>query len=299
MTPFTETIDLPDTSRPAPVKAYGYWQSVWSKLRYDYVTLLCIAIIVLIVAAAIFAPYLAPMDPNKSSIANRLRPMGYRNFLLGTDEQGRDMLSRILFGGRMSLIMGIVPVFLATVIGGSLGIAAGYFGGRVNMVIMRTMDIFFAFPSILLAVAIAGTLGGGLYNQLMSLTVVFIPPLCRLAETASSQIRSMDFVDAARASGAGAGSILYHHVVINVISPVLVYASMLVSASIILAAGLSFLGLGVSPPTADWGLMLSTLRQSIYVQPLVCAIPGLAILVTSVAFNLVSDGLREAMDVKA
>lgn len=100
------------------------------------------------------------MDPNKSSIANRLRPMGYRNFLLGTDEQGRDMLSRILFGGRMSLIMGIVPVFLATVIGGSLGIAAGYFGGRVNMVIMRTMDIFFAFPSILLAVAIAGTLGG-------------------------------------------------------------------------------------------------------------------------------------------
>jgi peptide/nickel transport system permease protein len=293
----TNTIDLPDTSMPAQAEVHGYWQSVWKKLRYDYVTLFCIAIIVLIVAAAVFAPYLAPMDPNKSSIANRLRPVGYRNFTLGTDEQGRDILSRILFGGRTSLIMGIVPVFLATLIGGSLGIAAGYFGGRVNMLIMRVMDIFFAFPSILLAVAIAGTLGGGMYNQLMSLTVVFIPPLCRLAETASSQIRSMDFVDAARASGAGA--ILYHHVVINVISPVLVYASMLVSASIILAAGLSFLGLGVSPPTADWGLMLSTLRQSIYVQPLVCAIPGIAILITSVAFNLVSDGLREAMDIKA
>ncbi|MEH2549194.1 peptide/nickel transport system permease protein [Bradyrhizobium sp. AZCC 2262] len=291
--------DIANTKAPAEVKIRSYWQNVWHRLRYDYVTLFCIAVIVLIVAATVLAPYLAPMDPNKSSIANRLKPMGYRNFLLGTDEQGRDMLSRILFGGRVSLVMGIVPVFLATVIGGSLGVIAGYFGGWVNMVIMRTIDIFFAFPSILLAVAIAGSLGAGMYNQLVSLTIVFIPPLCRVAETASSQIRSMDFVDAARASGAWSGSILNNHVVINVISPVLVYASTLVSASIILAAGLSFLGLGVSPPTPDWGLMLSTLRQSIYVQPFVCAIPGLAILVTSVALNLVSDGLREAMDLKS
>jgi peptide/nickel transport system permease protein len=128
---------------------------------------------------------------------------------------------------------------------------------------------------------------------------VLVPPICRVAETATSQVRNMDFVDAARASGASTISIIFSHVIVNVMSPVLVYASTLVSAAILLASGLSFLGLGVQPPTADWGLMLSTLLQSIYVQPIVCAIPGLAILVTSIAFNLVSDGLRQAMDVKA
>jgi peptide/nickel transport system permease protein len=164
---------------------------------------------------------------------------------------------------------------------------------------MRTMDVFFAFPSVLLAVAISGSLGGGITNQLLTLTVVLIPPLCRVAETATSQVRTMDFVDAARSTGASTLSILFTHVLINVMSPVLVYASTLVSVSIILASGLSFLGLGVSPPTADWGLMLSTLRESIYVQPLVSAIPGVAILITSIAFNLLSDGLRQAMDVRA
>jgi peptide/nickel transport system permease protein len=152
---------------------------------------------------------------------------------------------------------------------------------------------------VLLAVAISGSLGGGIQNQLITLTVVLIPPLCRVAETATSQVRSMDFVDAARASGASTYSILTRHVLVNILSPVLVYASTLISAAILLASGLSFLGLGVSPPTADWGLMLSTLRQSIYVNPIVCAIPGVAILITSIAFNLVSDGLRQAMDVKS
>ena len=280
-------------------KVRSYWGNVWNRLRYDPVTLFCLALILLIMLSAVFAPWLAPMDPEKSSMANRLRPIGHAKYLLGSDEQGRDMLSRMFWGGRVSLMMGILPVFFATLIGGAFGVVAGYYGGKVNMVIMRTMDVFFAFPSVLLAVAIAGSLGGGIGNQMLTLTVVLIPPLCRVAETATSQIRSMDFVDAARASGASALSIISSHVLINVLSPVLVYASTLVSVSIILASGLSFLGLGVSPPTADWGLMLSTLRQSIYVQPLVAAIPGVAILVTSIAFNLVSDGLRQAMDVKS
>ncbi|MGI4764364.1 MAG: ABC transporter permease [Janthinobacterium lividum] len=285
---------------PASVVAVrSYWGSVWQRLRYDYVTLFCMAVILLIVASAVFAPWLAPMDPDKSSMAYRLRPVGFRNFMLGTDEQGRDMLSRLLYGGRVSLTMGILPVVLSTLIGGLFGVVAGYYGGKINMAIMRTMDVFFAFPSVLLAIAISGSLGGGITNQLLTLTVVLIPPLCRVAETATTQVRTMDFVDAARATGASTVSILSTHVLINVISPVLVYASTLVSVSIILASGLSFLGLGVSPPTADWGLMLATLRQSIYVQPLVSAIPGIAILVTSVAFNLVSDGLRQAMDVRA
>jgi peptide/nickel transport system permease protein len=277
----------------------GYWSNVWQRLRYDYVTLFFLALIVLIVLSAVFAPLLAPFDPNKASMAHRLKPLFFRTNYLGTDEQGRDILSRLLYGGRTSLVMGILPVMVATVIGGLFGVVAGYAGGRLGMVIMRGMDVFFAFPSVLLAVAISGSLGGGMINQLITLTVVLTPPLCRVAETATSQIRGMDFVDAARATGASTVSILFHHILVNAVSPVLVYASTLVSASILLASGLSFLGLGVSPPTPDWGLMLSTLRQAIYVQPVVCAMPGVAILITSVAFNLVSDGLRQAMDVKA
>jgi peptide/nickel transport system permease protein len=171
-------------------------------------------------------------------------------------------------------------------------------GGKVNTLIMRTVDVFYAFPSVLLAVAISGIMGGGMFNGLIALTLVFIPPLCRIAETATTQVRNLDFVEAARASGASTGSIIMHHILGNVLAPVLIYASSLISVSILLAAGLSFLGLGVEPPTPDWGLMLSTLRQAIYVQPLVCALPGVAIFITSLSFNLVSDGLRQAMDVR-
>jgi peptide/nickel transport system permease protein len=142
-------------------------------------------------------------------------------------------------------------------------------------------------------------MGGGIVVSLVALTLVFIPPLCRVSEAATTQIRSRDFVDAARASGASSLSIMLYHVLRNVLAPVLIYASSLISVSILLAAGLSFLGLGVEPPTPDWGLMLSTLRQSIYVQPVICALPGAAIFVCSLSFNLVSDGLRQAMDIKA
>jgi peptide/nickel transport system permease protein len=281
------------------VASAGYWRGVGRRLRYDYVTLFFLAVILVIVLAAIFAPLLAPFDPNKTSMVYRLKPIGYRSFLLGTDELGRDMLSRLTWGGRSSLLMGLTPVVIATCIGGSLGLIAGYLGGWINALIMRTMDVFYAFPSVLLAVAISGTLGGGVVNGLIALTLVFIPPLCRVSEAATTQIRNRDFVEAARASGASTLSIVFTHVLRNVSAPVLIYASSLISVSILLAAGLSFLGLGVAPPTSDWGLMLSTLRQSIYVQPLICALPGVAIFITSLSFNLVSDGLRQAMDVRA
>jgi peptide/nickel transport system permease protein len=281
-----------------PVRRRSYWRTVGRRLRYDYVTLFFLAIIVLIFAAAIVAPLISPFDPNKTSMLYRLKPVGYRHFLLGTDELGRDMLSRLIYGGRMSLMMGVVPVVLATCIGGFFGVVAGFAGGWVNMLIMRLMDVFYAFPSVLLAVAISGTLGGGVANGLIALTLVFIPPLCRVAEAATTQIRSRDFVEAARASGATSLSIIFVHILRNIVAPVLVYASSLISVSILLASGLSFLGLGVEPPTADWGLMLSTLRQSIYVQPVICALPGAAIFIASLSFNLVSDGLRQAMDIR-
>ncbi|WPZ33872.1 ABC transporter permease [Thalassobaculum sp. OXR-137] len=280
------------------VRVRSYWQNVGYRLRYDYLTLFFGAVVLLILLSAIFAPLLAPMDPYQSSLINRLKPIGYKDFILGTDELGRDILSRLLYGGRISLTMGIVPVLLATLIGGTLGIVAGFVGGRTNMMIMRMVDVFYAFPSILLAVAISGAMGGGVVNGMLSLTLVFIPPLCRVAETATSQVRNLDFVEAARATGAGTLSIIRVHILGNVLGPILVYSSSMVSVSILLASGLSFLGLGVTPPEPDWGLMLNTLRQAIYINPLVCAIPGVAILITSICFNLVSDGLRAAMDVR-
>ena len=279
-------------------RAPGYWGTVWRRLRQDPATLLFGLLLLAIILSAIFAPLLSGFDPYQESIIRRLKPFGYRGHWLGTDELGRDILTRILYGGQTSLLMGIVPVVIATTIGGLLGVVAGYAGGWLGTLIMRVMDVFYAFPSVLLAVAIAGAMGGGMANGMLSLTLVFIPALCRIAETATSQVRGLDFVEAARATGAGHLMIVRHHLLGNVLAPVLVYASSLVSVSILLASGLSFLGLGVRPPAPDWGLMLSTLRQSIYVQPWVCAAPGVAILITSVCFNLVSDGLRTAMDVR-
>jgi peptide/nickel transport system permease protein len=285
---------------PRSARARGYWRTVGRRLSRDYVTLFFALVIVVIALAAILAPLIASFDPNATSIVNRLKPIGYKGlFILGTDELGRDVLSRLIYGGRISLLMGLLPVGLATCIGGFLGLIAGFAGGWVNALIMRIMDVFYAFPSVLLAVAISGTMGGGIVVSLVALTLVFIPPLCRVSEAATTQIRSRDFVDAARASGASSLSIMLYHVLRNVLAPVLIYASSLISVSILLAAGLSFLGLGVEPPTPDWGLMLSTLRQSIYVQPVICALPGAAIFVCSLSFNLVSDGLRQAMDIKA
>jgi peptide/nickel transport system permease protein len=299
--PDTAILHSPETfeDQAAPAtRVRSYWQSVGYRLRHDKATLVFGTIVLLIVLAAVCAPWLAPFDPYKESIVGRLKPFGWRGHLLGTDELGRDMLSRLLYGGRVSLLMGIVPVLIASSIGGMLGVIGGFVGGKVNTVVMRTMDVFYAFPSVLLAVAISGAMGGGMGNGMLALTLVFIPPMCRVAETATTQVRALDFIEAARASGAGTLTIVRHHVLGNVLAPVFIYASSLVSVSILLASGLSFLGLGVRPPTADWGLMLSTLRQSIYVVPIVCALPGVAIFITSICFNLVSDGLRQAMDVR-
>jgi peptide/nickel transport system permease protein len=166
------------------------------------------------------------------------------------------------------------------------------------MAIMRTIDIFYAFPYVLLAIAISGALGAGLTNSLVALTVVFVPPVTRVAESVTTQIRNLDFVEAARASGAGSFSIMRVHVLGNVLGPIFVYSTSLVSLAMILGSGLSFLGLGVKPPEPEWGLMLNTLRTAIYVNPLVAAMPGACIFVVSICFNLLSDGLRSAMDVK-
>lgn len=277
----------------------GYWKSVARRLRRDPVTVICAAVLLLLVASALAAPWLGLADPYKTSMLRRLYPLGSPNHILGTDELGRDMLSRLIYGGRLSLFMGVTPVLCALLIGGLLGITAGFVGGRTNMAIMRVMDVFYAFPSVLLAISLSGAMGAGTENTLLSLTLVFIPPICRVSESVTTQVRGFDFVDAARASGASALTIVRVHVLGNVLGPILVYATSLISVAIILAAGLSFLGLGVKPPEPEWGLMLNTLRQAIYVNPILAALPGVMIFITSICFNMMSDGLRAAMDVKA
>ncbi|MGC3985368.1 MAG: ABC transporter permease [Pseudorhodoferax sp.] len=289
----------PAAVEPLPAqRSRGYWASVWLRFRRDPVAVGAACVVLLLVAVGVFGPWLAPADPYQASMLNRLKPIGTANFPLGSDELGRDMLSRLIVGARLSLFIGITPVLCAFVIGSVIGIVAGYAGGAVNSVIMRTIDVFYAFPSVLLAIALSGALGAGILNSLISLTIVFIPQIARVAEAVTTQVRGRDYVEAARASGAGAFTIVRVHVLGNVLGPIFVYATSLIAVSMILASGLSFLGLGVKPPEPEWGLMLNTLRTAIYVQPWIAALPGVMIFVTSISFNLLSDGLRTAMDNK-
>ena len=293
------------TASPADVaplpaqRSRGYWTSAMLRFTRDPVAMGAAFVVLLLIGLAVFGSWLAPADPYQSSMLKRLKPIGTDGLPLGRDELGRDMLSRLIVGARLSLFIGITPVICAFVAGSVIGIVAGYAGGIVNTLIMRTIDVFYAFPSVLLAIALSGVLGAGIFNSLISLTIVFIPQIARVAESVTTQVRGRDYVEAARASGATAFTIVRVHVLGNVLGPIFVYATSLIAVSMILASGLSFLGLGVKPPEPEWGLMLNTLRTAIYVQPWVAALPGLMIFITSITFNLLSDGLRSAMDNKS
>lgn len=286
------------TASTTSIPNRSYWHVVARQLRQEPVAMASAVVLLLIICAAVFAPWLAPADPFKASMLKRLLPIGSPGHWLGTDELGRDMVTRLMYGGRLSLLMGVVPVFAAFFIGTSIGLFAGYVGGRVNMVIMRVLDVFYAFPSVLLAVAISGALGPGMSNSLIALTLVFVPQVVRVAESVTTQVRKLDYIEAARMSGASSFSIIRVHVLGNVLGPVFVYATGLLSVSMILASGLSFLGLGVKPPEPEWGLMLNTLRSAIYNNPWIAALPGAFIFMTSIAFNLLADGVRSAMDIR-
>lgn len=286
----------PDAQALPPSR--GYWALALQRFTRDPVAMGAAAVVLLLIGLALLGPWLAPADPYAASMLKRLKPIGTEGLPLGSDELGRDMLSRLIVGARLSLFIGITPVVCAFLVGSVIGIVAGYAGGMTNTAIMRTVDVFYAFPSVLLAIALSGVLGAGIVNSLISLTIVFIPQIVRVAESVTTQVRNRDYVEAARASGASPFTIVRVHVLGNVLGPIFVYATSLIAVSMILASGLSFLGLGVKPPEPEWGLMLNTLRTAIYVQPWVAALPGLMIFITSISFNILSDGLRSAMDNK-
>lgn len=252
-------------------------------------------ILLAVVVAAVAAPVLGPAHPDEIRLAESLQPPG-PGHPFGTDYYGRDVLSRVLFGARVSLAISFAAQVLALVSGLTLGAVAGYFGGWVDTVIMRTVDVFLAFPDLLLAIGIAATLGPGLPSVLLALGLVGWPGLCRLVRGEVAALRDRDFIQAARAIGAGDWWILVRHVLPNVIAPVLIATSLGLGSRIMQEAGLSFLGLGVQPPMASWGSMIHFGLRWLSRAPWLVIFPGLAIAVAVIGFNLLGDGLRDALD---
>jgi peptide/nickel transport system permease protein len=245
--------------------------------------------------AALFAPLFAPADPLAQELGARLQPPSAAHWL-GTDQLGRDILSRLLYGARISLVIGIVVVVSAGVFGTAVGIVAGYAGGLVDEVLMRFTEVFLAFPPLILAMAIAGALGPSLTNAIIAIAAVTWAVYARLARGQLLSLRRREFVEAARSIGASRGRILLRHLLPNTLAPLLVQASFDMGSAIISAAGLSFIGFGAQPPTPEWGVMISEGRNFISTQPWLALFPGLAILLAVGAFNLLGDGLRDALD---
>ena len=271
-------------------------QRTLRKNRLGLAAFLAMAVVVL---AALAAPYLPLADPDTVDTPNRLRPPMTAGHLLGTDEFGRDLLSRLVWGGRVSLLAGVGAAAAAMLVGVALGIVAGYYGGWAETVIMRFTDILMAFPYILLAIAIVAGLGPGLRNAMIAIAIVGFPLYTRLVRGVVLSVRSREFVEAAHALGSPDPLILLRHVLPHVLSPLIVAFSLDVGAKILATSGLSFLGLGTQPPTADWGSMLATGRQFVILRPHVVLLPGLAIFVMVLALNLVGDALRDLLDPRA
>lgn len=297
-------VAIPRQSAPArlPEEALVAPRSYLGEVRVRFMRkragLAALGILLVIAAAAVAAPLLTPYDPLVGKATERLLPIGSAGHLLGTDEQGRDMLARLLHAGRLSLLTGTMPVLVATVLGTAVGATAGYVRGVLGAVLMRSMDMLYAFPAVMLAIAIAASLGPGVRNSILAISIVFIPPIARVAEAATRRVVLLEYIEAARLSGATTPRIIVSQVLANIFNPIFVYASGLVGLSIVIASGLSFLGLGAKPPTPEWGYMLNSLRGAIYTQPWVAVLPGLLIFATSMACNVLSDALRDALDVK-
>ncbi|WP_428912661.1 nickel transporter permease [Niallia sp. Krafla_26] len=247
---------------------------------------------------AIFGPFFAPYDPTAQDIVNKLQPPSSEHWF-GTDNFGRDIFSRILHGTAITLFVGFASVALGATLGVLLGIVSGYYGGKTDSVIMRSMDVLLAFPGILLALAIVSVLGGSIINVVIAVSISSIPIFARIVRGSTLSVKKLEYIDAIRALGASDRRIIFKHIFPNITSPLIVQATLNIATAILSASGLSFLGLGAQPPTPEWGAMLSDGRNFLYNAPHVALIPGLAIAIVVLAFNILGDGLRDALDPKA
>ena len=267
----------------------------WLRFRRNRLALAGLVVVVLLLVAAAGAPWLAPADPAKQSLVEKRARPGEK-FLLGADEFGRDILSRVIFGSRVALLVGLLSVAIALGLGLALGCLAGFAGGWLDVLIMRGVEVLLAFPYLLLAIAVVSALGPGVLNTTIAVGIWGTPTVIRLVRGAVLTARESEYVNAARALGATAGRVLTRHVLRNILPTVIVYSTLFMANAILVEAALSFLGLGVPPPTPSWGLMVSSGRDFLLVAPHIATIPGLAIMVAVLGFNLLGDGLRDALD---
>jgi peptide/nickel transport system permease protein len=296
----TEQHDTIGTAQPAEESnPHGPIHLALLAFAEDRAAVVSLVFLLLVCLLAVFAPYVSPHDPYVAINSMRNAPIGSEGLLLGADSNGRDILTRLIYGGRISLVVGFAPTFLAMVISLVLGLAAGYFGGWIDQAIMRTLDVLFAFPLVLLAIAIAGVLKPGVGTEIVAIMVVLVPYISRIVRTSTISVTAQPYIEAARAGGAGEWAIVSRYVLPNMISPVIVYTTTLVGLMIVVGSGLSFLGLGVQPPAADWGAMVSEGRVVLRKAPHVTVFPGLLIVGVALAFNFIGDGLRDALDPKA
>jgi peptide/nickel transport system permease protein len=255
-------------------------------------------IILLMIGSAVFAPFIAPYDPLETDFAAQFSPPTTAHWL-GTDAFGRDLLSRLIYGSRTALLVGFASAFMGATLGAMLGVASAYFGGRIDLLVQRLVDIFLAFPIIILALTVVSILGTGVSNVIMAITVPMIPNCARVVRSSALAVRQMPYVDAARAAGFGYVRIIFHHMLPNVMAPYLIMLTAFVGQAILLEASLSFLGLGVAEPTPAWGLMLrGAAVEFAESAPWMAIFPGLAISLAVFAFNLFGDALRDALDPK-
>ncbi|MEM7734968.1 MAG: ABC transporter permease [Deinococcota bacterium] len=255
-------------------------------------------IISLLALAALFAPWVAPFDPLELDLINPYQSPGIEGHLLGTDNFGRDILSRLIHGSRISLFIGIVVVSIASLIGTLLGIVAGYYGGLVDNAIMRLVEIFYAFPFLILAIAVIALFGPSIFNVMWVLGLVSWPLYARVVRAQVLSLREAEYVEAARAAGMNNWRIMFKHILPNSLTPVLVMATFGIPEAILASAALGFLGLGVQPPTPEWGVMISEGKDFIRRAPYLITWPGIAIMIVVMSFNFVGDGLRDALDPK-
>ena len=270
---------------------------VWRRFRKNKRAVVGGILVIIILLSGIFAPFLTPYEPNVQNRMEINKGPSWEH-LCGTDNYGRDIFTRILYGARISMIVGWIAVLTSCLLGGTLGAIAGYYGGKVDNVIMRFMDIFLAIPNILLNISITAALGGGLVNMLIAMGISSTPTYCRTLRAEILKVRDQEFVKAARAAGASDMLIIVKHIIPNCLAPMIVRITMSIGSAILSCASLSFIGLGISPPTAEWGSMLASGREFIRTAPHICTFPGLAIMLTVLALNLMGDGIRDAFDPK-
>jgi len=271
---------------------------IWRTFSQNRAALLGLAMVAIIVFVALAAPLLAPHDPLAQSVVNRLTPPG-EGYPLGRDDYGRDILSRIIYGARAALLVGILSVAFGGLLGTAMGTIAGFRGGRVETTIMRVVDVMLAFPDLITGLLVAAVLGGGMTNLVLAIGLTIAPRFARVAHGPTLSLKNKDFVEAARALGARDGRLLLVHIVPNVAGELLVLASLWTASAIRLEASLSFIGLGVQPPTPSWGQMIRDGTLHLTDVPLFSLAPGIALLLTVLAFNLLGDGLRDALDPRA